>query len=81
KIIAIVRLNEIEIDSCPNFLFGINNITSKYLTKSPLGQTPAFETKDGIMLTESATILSHTTYKKKNSALLGNNTKERSKIH
>ncbi|KAI9292680.1 glutathione S-transferase [Neoconidiobolus thromboides FSU 785] len=81
KSLVTAKLSGVEIDFDPNFQFGVDNKKPEYLAKFPLGQTPAFEGKDGLILTESAAIPLHIASQKENNPLLGKDANERSKVY
>lgn len=53
------KLSQVLIDYDESFEFGKSNKTPEYLAKFPLGQTPGFESADGLRLTESTAIAFH----------------------
>lgn len=53
------KLSNVHIDYDEAFEFGKSNKTPEYLAKFPLGQTPGFESADGLRLTESTAIAFH----------------------
>ncbi|KAI9292688.1 glutathione S-transferase [Neoconidiobolus thromboides FSU 785] len=80
KPLITAKLSGIEIDYDSNFKFGVDNKTEEYLSKFPLGQTPAFESKDGLLLTESDAIAFYIASQKENNTLLGADKNEYAKI-
>jgi glutathione S-transferase len=59
KILLIASINEIEIETVPDFNIPTDTKTPEYLSKFPLGQSPGFESKDGLCLSESSAIALH----------------------
>ncbi|KAI9292731.1 glutathione S-transferase [Neoconidiobolus thromboides FSU 785] len=80
KSLVTAKVSGVEIDFDPSFQFGVDNKTPEYIAKFPLGQTPAFEGKDGTLLTESAAVALHIASQKQNNPLLGKDVNEHSKI-
>ncbi|KAI9292860.1 glutathione S-transferase [Neoconidiobolus thromboides FSU 785] len=80
KILIAAKLSNVEIDYDPNFKFGVDNKTEEYIAKFPLGQAPAFESKDGLLLTESDAITFYIASQKENNPLLGSNKNDYAKI-
>ncbi|KAI0241113.1 Elongation factor 1-gamma [Massospora cicadina] len=81
KVRIAAKLSHVELDYDGSFEFGKSNKSSEYLAKFPLGQTPAFESKDGLLLTRSTAIAFHVANLKDNNPLLGKNKNELAKIH
>lgn len=77
----VAKLSEIAIDWDDTFTFGVSNKTDEYLTKFPLGQVPAFESNDGLLLTESSAIPFYLANLNDKNPLLGKNKAELAKIH
>jgi elongation factor 1-gamma len=80
KSLLAAEYNGLELETTPDFQFGVSNKEASYLEKFPLGQTPAFEGADGLLLTESGAILYHVAQAKKDTTLLGKNPNELAKI-
>ncbi|KAJ9065303.1 hypothetical protein DSO57_1021073 [Entomophthora muscae] len=81
KVLITAKLSSIPIDHDQTFELGKDNKTPDYLAKFPLGQVPAFEIKDGPVLTESNAIAFYVASLKENNPLLGKGKDELAKIY
>ncbi|KAJ9055147.1 Elongation factor 1-gamma [Entomophthora muscae] len=80
KVRLTAELSNVHIDYDESFEFGKSNKTPEYLAKFPLGQTPGFESNDGLLLTESTAIAFYIADLKENNPLLGKSKNELAKI-
>ncbi|KXN68819.1 glutathione S-transferase [Conidiobolus coronatus NRRL 28638] len=76
KSLLVAEFTGITLETTPDFKPDITNKSATYLSKFPLGQTPAFEGSDGLLLTESAAIAFHVAQANKNTNLLGKDSEE-----
>jgi elongation factor 1-gamma len=80
KSLLVAEFAGITLETTPDFKPGITNKSADYLLKFPLGQNPAFEGSDGLLLTESAAIAFHIAQANKDTSLLGNDSEELANI-
>jgi elongation factor 1-gamma len=80
KCILVADFSGVEIETTPDFKFGVDNKSQDYTSKFPMGQTPGFETSKGTLLSESAAIAYYIAQSNPNTTLLGKDAEELAKI-
>ncbi|XP_008557385.1 elongation factor 1-gamma [Microplitis demolitor] len=76
KALIAAQYSGAQIKVADNFVFGESNKSKEFLQKFPLGKVPAFESKDGVRLTESNAIA----YYVANEQLRGKSDKEKAEV-
>ncbi|KAJ1801244.1 translation elongation factor activity protein, partial [Coemansia sp. RSA 2399] len=71
----------LELETTPNFNFGVDNKTPEYLAKFPCGKVPTYDGADGFTLTDSSAIAYYVASKAgSDSPLLGKTAEETAEI-
>ena len=80
KCLITARYADVKVDTIEGFKIANNTKEPSYLAKFPLGQAPAFESKDGKFLLTESDAIAHYFASYKEESLLGKTKEEKAEI-
>jgi len=80
KVLITAKYSEVELETTPNFNFGVDNKTPDFLNKFPHGKVPALEQSNGFTVFDSTAISYHIASQNPGSGLLGNTSEEKTHV-